>query len=106
MSSQESDGGSTAPGGPVKKDSPKHCSACGLLVKEHAGPHGKGRCLLGLLKDLQTRVCSLESDLATQANAHAEEFMRLGALHEQRVDGLLATVVELQEQVHELRSSS
>ena len=106
MSSQGSDGSSGAPAKAGRKDSPKHCLECGVLVKEHSGPHGKDRCLVGTLKDLQLRVQSLEGELKTRSQFHTEELARLNALHDQRVDGLLASLEELQEQVNDLRSAT
>ena len=61
---------------------------------------------MGTLKDLQLRVQSLEGELKTQSQFHTEELARLNALHDQRVDGLLASLEELQEQVNDLRSAT
>ena len=61
---------------------------------------------MGTLKDLQLRVQSLEGELKTQSQFHTEELARLNALHDQRVDGLLASLEELQEQVNDLKSAT
>ena len=61
---------------------------------------------MGTLKHLQLRVQSLEGELKTQSQFHTKELARLNALHDQRVDGLLASLEELQEQVNDLRSAT
>ena len=53
--------------------SPKHCSACGTFVKEHLGPHGKGRCVVGTLTALRERVEKLEATVAENEARHERE---------------------------------
>ena len=42
----------------------KHCTVCKVPVKDHAGPHGRSKCLLGLLTALRERVDCLEVEAA------------------------------------------
>ena len=41
--------------------SPKHCSVCGVAVKDHLGPHGPTKCLVKLIESLSQRVERLEN---------------------------------------------
>ena len=52
--------------------SPKHCQACGTAVKDHLGPHGPQRCLVGLVGALRERIDALEQ----QSARHDEQLRR------------------------------
>jgi len=74
---------------------PKHCTACGTLVKEHLGPHGKGRCVVGTLTALQERVEKLEATIAQNEAHHKRELADQAALFATRVEGLVTLIESL-----------
>ena len=64
---------------PSSSGSLKHCSVCGVAVKEHLGPHGPVKCLVKLIHSLSLRIQQLESDNKRQAvelQEHAEQIER------------------------------
>ena len=78
----------------------KHCCACCVPVKEHAGPHGPSKCLLGRLNALEQRIELLEAD----ASRRELEFGELESLHLKRQEGRLAQIEALDERVQQLES--
>ena len=72
------------------------CSACHEPVKEHAGPHGKGKCMVpffkALMRDrfdtLQQRVSDLEEQLRESEKRQAKELCNIQALYQERLDRL------------------
>ena len=89
---------SAAPSKEVCSSSQKHCTACKVPVKDHVGPHGKERCVLGVLEALRTRVSALEEIVEQNERRHSEELRDQAVLHEKRVDGLMALIEDLQQQ--------
>ena len=81
--------------------SAKHCSACGVLVKDHAGSHGPQRCVAELIKALQQRIDVLEEKTAR----HDEELRSERDLHLERQGALLATIEVLEERIASLEQS-
>ena len=77
-----------------------HCTACGNAVKGHVGPHGKAKCIYGIVEKLSKRVATLETELQESKKAHDE----LARLSEERQTGLLKTIDALQEEVEALQS--
>ncbi len=81
----------------------KQCTSCKKPVKDHVGPHGKDRCVWGVVETLRLRVVDLEKLVAANQNRHTEEISSLEArcaeelsrsdkLHQQRIDSLLVVV--------------
>ena len=82
--------------------SPKHCQACGTAVKDHSGPHGPQRCLVGLVGALRERIDALEQQSARQD----EQLRRKQDLHIERRNALLATIDVLEERIAHLEKAS
>ena len=82
--------------------SPKHCQACGVAVKDHLGPHGRQRCVAGLIDSLKQRIDVLEQ----LGSRHDEELRREKDLHVERQSALLATIEALEERIVCLEKAS
>ena len=76
------------------------CSACGLPTKDHPGPVGQSKCLVGLLNILRTRVDELER----AAQEREEQLRQHELLSVERQEALLATITTLEERVVHLES--
>ena len=78
--------------------SPKHCSVCGVAVKDHLGPHGPAECLVKLIESLSQRVERLENVNQRQA----DELQLQSRLHVERQEAFLTTIEALDERVASL----
>ena len=76
--------------------SPKHCTVCKTLVKDHPGPHDKDRCVVGLVGALRSRVDALEETIRVNELRYAMDLADQAALFDKRIEGLLAIVEDLQ----------
>lgn len=81
---------------------------CSQLVKGHAGPHGQGKCIFGLVTVLAARVENLEKAIADNETRYHEDLERQEDLYQKRIDGLMATISSLEERISsaEERSSA
>ena len=73
----------------------KHCSVCGVAVKDHLGPHGPAKCLVKLIELLSQCIERLGNDKKRQA----DELQLQSRLHVERQEALLATIEALDERV-------
>lgn len=64
-------------------------------MKEHLGPHGKGRCVIGTLTGLQERVEKLEATITENEAQHKRELADQAALFATHVEGLVALIDSL-----------
>ena len=78
----------------------KHCSVCGVAVKDHLGPHGPAKCLVKLVESFSQRVEQLE----LLSKRQADELQLQGKLHVERQEALLATIEDLEERVASLEA--
>lgn len=85
--------GSGAPASDQSSNSSKSCTACKKPTKDHFGPYGKDRCVVGLLDSLRSRVDKLERLITSNEERHARELAEQEAIFKLRLDGLL-TIVE------------
>ena len=77
----------------VTQDQAKpRCKGCNGPVKDHIGPHGLGKCMVGVINSVKERVELLEKALQEMECHHREEIQRICGVHDKRVDGLLATI--------------
>ena len=86
--------------GPSQNDSVRHCTGCGVPVKNHPGPNGALKCVFALIKKLSTRVEKLEDYLRTSERLREEQLRKADERHA----SLLHTVMILTEEVEELQS--
>ena len=82
-----------------------HCLAGKKPTKDHVGPHGKNRCVWGLVDSLQLCLCieilvgivsanhaESKQAISTLESRHAEELSLVEKFNEQKLDGLLKVV--------------
>ena len=81
-----------------------HCKACLGPVKDHVRPHGVGKCVVGILKGLQSRIEKLESALVAPEAQREKELEQLNTAHEQKVEALLAVLDCLERKMNVLQS--
>ena len=81
-----------------------HCKACLGPVKDHVGPHGVGKCVVGILNGLQSRIEKLESALVASEAQHEKELEQLNTAHEKKVEALLAVLDCLERKMNVLQS--
>ena len=72
------------------------CSACKTLVKDPPGPHGKDRCVVGLVGTLRSRIDTLEETIRVNELRYAKDLADQAALYDKRIEGLLAIAEDLQ----------
>ena len=77
--------------------SSRKCSGCQKETKNHFGPFGKKCCVVYLVELLRLRVELLEEKLVENEKRHGKAMKEQSALHQKRIDGLLALVESLQE---------
>ena len=56
---------------------PNRCKCCRVLVKEHFGPHGEGKCVFGIVVALRSRIEGLEADLQAERTEARDQEQRL-----------------------------
>ena len=86
--------------------SSRKCSGCQKETKNHFGPYGKKCCVVYLVDSLRLRVELLEEKLVESEKRHGKEMKEQSALHQKRIDGLLALVESLQEASVDRRNES
>ena len=78
----------------------KRCAACRQPVKDHPGPVGQAKCMVGMVNALAKRVVDLEC-AATKRESDFREHEMLAA---QRQEALLATIATLEERIGHLEA--
>jgi len=78
----------------------RKCTACKMPVKDHLGPVGSSKCLVGTLKALADRVAELELVVAERD----DDIRKLEALSTKRHGSLLALISSLEERLDSLDS--
>ena len=99
-------GGDTGSSSSSQGPSKPHCKACQSPVKDHFGPHGVGKCVVGLLAAFRQRIERLETDLVRSQTQYCADLDRLSKSHTDRLDGLLGTITMLETKVSSLEKEN
>ena len=71
---------SVAPCSSQGQPSQKHCTVCKMLVRDHPGPHGKERCVVGLVGTLRSKIDALEETSRANERRYTKDLADQAAL--------------------------